>query len=360
MPLIATSHLFLIIEVAILMHFGIMLLLNYLKLNFTRIVVLSLILGVGITVMFGYDAICLLLPMLSQNEFTHPYGSIAIMIIVTAWTVLPILREQNSKIVNLQLLIIIMTVGIAIFGGLVHRDFLIMYILGLIIGFLILNYTFRQGKNYFTLKNIALIVIGMLILFGGLEILSQILNMEVISPLSRIDRMNSNQLSSIQMVMENTTLTGHAANSTYWGNATLGNSDGYISLPLTFVKFFGLPFPIFYGTLVSRKDVIDYFLPGIFGVGFDFGYITLALIMIWVLIVIIIGLKVLVKYKAERERGSKRYLGREALLTGSLTAFIAQTILGFFVITRTINGSGMLSYIFLSAMVVAHVVTTKR
>ena len=117
---------------------------------------------------------------------------------------------------------------------------------------------------------------------------------------------------------------------------------------------------MFYGILVTKKDVIDYFLPGIFGIGFDFGYIILALLIIWILIVMIIGFKTLTKYRLQRERGNRKFRGREALLVGSLSAFIAQTILGLFVITRTINGSALVTYIFLSAMVIAHVVTTKR
>ena len=117
---------------------------------------------------------------------------------------------------------------------------------------------------------------------------------------------------------------------------------------------------MFYGILVTKKDIIDYFLPGIFGIGFDFGYLALAAVIIWILVVIIIGLVILNKYKLQRERGSKRYIGREALLIGSLSAFIAQTILGLFIITRTINGSALVTYLFLSAMVMAHVVTTKK
>ena len=79
-----------------------------------------------------------------------------------------------------------------------------------------------------------------------------------------------------------------------------------------------------------------------------------------ILIVIIVGFKVLDKYRLQRERGNGKYLGREALLTGSLSAFIAQTILGLFIITRTMNGSAMVSYLFLSALIMANIVTTKR
>lgn len=363
MALIASNHLIFIIEFAILMHIGVLLILNFIPWNTNLVFLLSLILGVGITLAFGIDAICLLLPMLSHHEFTHPYGPVAILVVVTSWAILPMLKEQGIKTANIKLLVLLETIGIGIFGAIVHRDFLIMYVLGLVIGFFILDKTIGNGKrgnSYITPRNIILVVVGLVVIFGVMEGLSQLLHMEIISPLARIDRMNLNQFASLQLVIDNTNLLGHTANSTYWGNSSLGNSDGYISLPLTFVTMFGLPFPLFYGILVTKKDVIDYFLPGIFGIGYDFGYLVLALVIIWIIAVIVIGLKVLDKYRVQRERGSKRYLGKEALLTGSISAFIAQTILGLFIITRTINGSALVTYLFLSAMVLAHIVTTKR
>ena len=168
------------------------------------------------------------------------------------------------------------------------------------------------------------------------------------------------QIGRVKMVLNGATATGHTANSTYWGAAGLGNSDGYISLPLTFVTLFCLPFPLFYGVLVTKKDVIDYFLPGIYGFGFDFGYIALIFIIAWILLVIIVGLKILYKYREKREQGDNRYIGREALLIGSLSGFIAQTILGFFIINRTINGSALVTFIIISALIMSNVVSTKR
>ena len=360
MALIASNHLIFILEFAILMHIGVLLLLNFIPLNFSLVFVLSLILGVGITLLFGFDALCLVLPMLNHHEFTHPYGPLAILVVVTSWSIIPVIEEQGSKTSNIKLLVLLISAGITLFGAFVHRDFLIMWALGLAVGFLILSKTFKKESSFINIRNVALILVGLLLIFGVMEGLAQLLNMEIISPLSRIDRMSSNQLSSLRLVLGNTNAWGHTANATYWGSSGLGNSDGYISLPLTFVTLFGLPFPLFSGILVTKKDVIDYFLPGIFGFGFDFGYVALVVILLWILAVIIIGIKVLNKYRIQRERGNKKYLGREALLTGSLSAFIAQTILGLFIITRTINGSALVTYLFLSAMVVAHVVTTKR
>jgi hypothetical protein len=53
-------------------------------------------------------------------------------------------------------------------------------------------------------------------------------------------------------------------------------------------------------------------------------------------------------------------MGREALLIGALTAFIAQSILGLFLFNRSINGSAMLTFIILSALVMAHAVMVNR
>ena len=359
MALIAANHLMLILEFAILLHIGVLLLVNFIPLNHNVVFILSLFIGGGITVIFLLDAVCLVLPILNHHEFTHPYGPIAILAVVTSWAIMPILERQDVRTSSIRVLLYIITIGITIFGAVVHRDFLIMWVLGLLVGFFIIGKSHNKSSMV-SLRTIGVIILGLFVVFGAMEVLSQLLNMQIISPLARIDRMNLNQFSSLQLVIDNTNLWGHNANATYWGNSSLGNSDGYISLPLTYITTLGLPYPLFYGILVTKKDVIDYFLPGIFGIGFDFGYVALAVIIIWILIVMIVGFKVLDKYKLQRERGNGKYLGREALLTGSLSAFIAQTILGLFIITRTINGSAMVTYLLLSALVMAHIVTTKR
>lgn len=359
MALIAANHLTLILEFAILIHIAVLLLVNFIPLSYSIVFLLSIIIGSGITLIFGYDALCLLVPFLSHHEFTHPFGPIAILAVVTSWATIPFMEDQGVKTSSIKLLLYLITAGITIFGAIVHRDFLIMWVLGLVVGFFIINKLFDK-ESFITPRRVIILVGGLLLLFGLMEGIAQLFNMQIISPLARIDRMNLNQFSSLKLVIDNTHLWGHNANATYWGNSSLGNSDGYISLPLTYITSLGLPYPLFYGILVTKKDVIDYFLPGIFGIGFDFGYVALALIILFIVAVIIIGLVILRKYKEQRHRGNKKYYGREALLTGSLSAFIAQTILGLFIITRTINGSAMVTYLLLSALVLAHVVTTKR
>jgi hypothetical protein len=69
---------------------------------------------------------------------------------------------------------------------------------------------------------------------------------------------------------------------------------------------------------------------------------------------------ILRKYRSKRRSGSRMYLGREALLIGALAAFITQTIIGLFIINRTFNGAAMITFIVLSALVMAHNVTIRR
>jgi len=142
-------------------------------------------------------------------------------------------------------------------------------------------------------------------------------------------------------------LTGHQLGSCYWGDACHGGSDGYISLPIQLIMLFGLPFPLFYGLLVTKKDVIDYMLPGIFGVAFDFGYIFLIFLLGWCAFVMYSGFYTLRTYRRRRE-------------IGSLTAFIAQGTISLFLMNRSFNGTALLTFLLLSALVVAHLVLVRK
>jgi len=162
------------------------------------------------------------------------------------------------------------------------------------------------------------------------------------------------------MVLENTNLIGHNPTSSFWGSEGLGFADGYITLPMSLIIFFGLPFPLFYGVLVTKKDLVDYMLPGVMGYAFDFGYLGLIVLIAFTIMTIIVGFKVLAVYRRKREKNNKNYLGREVLLIGSLTAFITQALIGLFIFNRSINGTALLTFLFLSAMVLAHVISLKR
>ena len=217
-----------------------------------------------------------------------------------------------------------------------------------------------KRTSQITLKRVLMVIGAGLAGFGILEIVSRIFSAPVLSPLLRISRVEDYAMPSLAMVIKNTTFWGHVQGSCFWGAQCLGSSDGYISMPMSFINFFTLPFPLFAGVLVVKKDAIDYMLPGLFGVAFDFGFGGLFALMVWIMIVTFTGFYVLRNYRSKRKNGSRMYLGREALLIGALSAFLSQSVIGLFLFNRTFNGAAMLVYIVLSALVMAHILSIKR
>lgn len=357
--LTAQNHLQLIIEVAVLIQMGVVLLLNIIPFTLSMVLFLSLILTMFLAGLFSVDTALLFLPYVSHQEFTHPFGPLAVFAWVTFSASASLLSEVEIKSTSITTLAIILFVVIAIAGGLMHRSFLILWFLGWFIGYFIMSKSFRRSVKI-TRKRVFAAFGAVIGGFAVLEILSKVLNASVLSPLVRLSRLEEYAIPSIKMVIKNTTLFGHVHGSCYWAADCLGGSDGYISLPMNLIKTFTLPFPLFFGVLVTKKDVIDYMLPGIFGFAFDFGYGGLLALMSWCVIVMSSGFYVLQQYRSKRRVGTRKYLGREALLIGALTAFISQTLIGLFLFNRTMNGAALLIYLLLSAMVMAHLVTTKR
>lgn len=359
MALIAQTHLQYIIEIAVILQLAVIFILNLAPLGLNLIMLVAMVVALGFALMFGVDALFLFIPGFSHSEFTHPYGPLALLAVVTIMAAIPIMKKSGINTRSLQIYMWGIIIFITIAGGLMHRSFLLLWIFGLFIGFFIISKSFRQ-KSVFTVKRVAMVMIIALAGFGALELLSRVLDMSVLSPLLRLSRIENYATASLDMVIKNTTLTGHQLGSCYWGDACMGGSDGYISLPIALITLFGLPFPLFYGLLVTKKDVIDYMLPGIFGVAFDFGYIFLVFLLGWFILVMYLGFRMLRSYRKRRENGDKTCLGREALLIGSLTAFIAQGTMGLFLMNRSINGTALLTFLLLSALVVGHVVLIKK
>ena len=357
MLLIAQNHLQLIVEVGIMLFVAWVFALNLIPLSLSVVTFLSLFLMGGFTLIFGADLVLLVISS-SQAEFTHPFGPIALLGTVAALASLKVMKESGVDIRPLRRFVILFLVGITIFGGLMHRSFLILWILGLFIGYLIISKSFRE-RSVFTMKRILTFLGVVGIGFVLLEVVARVTGMTIFSPLLRLGRIEQYSLSSIKVVLNNIQLIGHNANASYWGAEGTGFAEGYITLPMQFVLFFGLPFPMFFGILVNQKDTIDYMLPGIFGYGFDFGILGLIGLMVFVLGTIVIGFKVLKKYRERREKNNKKYLGREVLLTGALAAFSAQALIGMFVFNRTINGMALLTFIFIGTLILANVVTLK-
>ncbi|AXV39877.1 hypothetical protein [Methanobacterium sp. BAmetb5] len=356
--LIAQNHLQLIIEVAVIIHMGVLLLINIIPFTLSMVLFLSLILTMLLAGIFSIDSAMLFLPFVSHQEFTHPFGPLAVFAWVTLSASASLLSEVEIKSTSITALSLILFGVIAVAGGLMHRSFLILWFLGWFIGYFIMSKSFRRSVKI-TRKRVVTAVGAAVGGFALLEILSKVLNASVLSPLLRLSRIEEYSLPSLKMVINNTQLWGHVQGSCYWASSCLGGSDGYLSLPMNLINTLTLPFPLFFGVLVTKKDIIDYMLPGIFGVAFDFGYGGLLALLCWCAFVMVSGFYVLRKYRSKRRVGSRRYLGREALLIGALTAFIAQSIIGLFLFNRTLNGSAMLTYIFLSAMVVAHLVSVR-
>ncbi len=357
--LIAENHLQLILEFAFIIHLGVLLLFNVISIPLSMVLFIALVLTILLAVVFGVDATFLFLPFVSHHEFTHPFGAIALFGWVTLAASASLLSEVEIKSSSIQALSLILFVVIAIVGGLMHRSFLILWFMGWVIGTLIMSKSFKRSSKL-TPKTIIAVVAAALAGFGILEVLSRVLNATILSPLLRLSRIEENSLPSIVMVIKNTTLWGHIQGACYWGAQCLGGSDGYVSLPMGLIHLFTLPFPLFYGVLVTKKDYIDYMLPGLFGISFDFGYLALFAFMGWMMIVICSGFYILRKYRSKRKNGSRMYLGREALLIGALTAFITQGIIGLFIFNRTFNGAALITFMVLSALVMAHTVTIRR
>lgn len=357
--LIAENHLQFIIEFAIIIHLGITILFNVVSIPLSMVLFIALILTAGLAVVFGMDATFLFLPYISHHEFTHPFGAIAVFGWATLAAAANLLSEVDIKSTSIKAMSMLLFVVIAIAGALMHKSFLILWILGWIVCTFIMSKSFKRSSRLTPKRVIGVIVAG-LAGFGILEGLSRLFSLSILSPVLRISRIEEYSLSSLAMVLKNTTLWGHVQGSCYWGSACLGGSDGYVSLPMNLIHTLTLPFPLFFGVLVTKKDYIDYMLPGIYGIAFDFGYIALIGLLGWAILVICTGFFILKKYRSKRKNGSRMYLGREAMLIGALTAFITQTIIGLFVFNRSFNGAAMLAYIVLSALVMAHAVTIRR
>ena len=357
MLLIAQNHLQLIVEVGLMLFVSLVFFFFFFPLSLSVVTFLSLFLMGGFTLLFGAD-IALLVISSSQAEFTHPFGPLALLGAVTALASLKVMKESGVDIRPLRRFVILFIGCITIFGGLMHRSFLILWLLGLFLGYLMISKSFRE-KSVFTLRRVLIFIGAAGVGFILLEVIARVSGMTIFSPLVRMGRIEQYSLSSIKTVLNNIQLIGHNAKASYWGAEGTAFAEGYITLPMQFVLFFGLPFPMFFGVLVNQKDTIDYMLPGIFGWGFDFGILGLVGLMVFVLGTILIGFKILNIYREKREKNNKKYLGREVLLTGALAAFCAQALIGMFVFNRSINGMALLTFIFVGALILANVVTLK-
>ena len=131
MLLIAQNHLQLIVEMAVILFATWVFVLNLIPLSLSVVTFLSLFILGGFTLLFGAD-IALLIISSSQAEFTHPFGPIALLGAVTALASLKVMKESGVDIRPLRRFVILFIAGITVFGGLMHRSFLILWVISVL------------------------------------------------------------------------------------------------------------------------------------------------------------------------------------------------------------------------------------
>ena len=227
MLLIAQNHLQLIVEVGLMLFVTLVFCLNLIPLSLSVVTFLSLFIIGGFTFIFGAD-IFLLVISSSQAEFTHPFGPIALLGAVTALASLKVMKESGVDIRPLRRFVILFIAGITLFGGLMHRSFLILWLLGLFIGYMIISKSFRE-KSILTGRRILMFLGAAVVGFISLEALARVSGMTIFSPLLRLGRIEQYSLSSIKTVLNNIQLIGHSANASYWGAEGTAFAEGYIT-----------------------------------------------------------------------------------------------------------------------------------
>ena len=115
MLLIAQNHFQLIIEVGLILLATMIFVLNLVPLSLSVVTFLSLFLSGLFTFVFGAD-LGLLLLSFGQHEFTHPFGPIALLAIITALASLKVMEESGVNVGRLKRVVYLLLAGIDIFG----------------------------------------------------------------------------------------------------------------------------------------------------------------------------------------------------------------------------------------------------
>lgn len=116
MQLIPQNHLQLIIEVAIILYAGMVFLFNLAPISLGFVLFLCLLLGVIFNVIFGVDIISLFTSF-GQQEYTHPFGPLALMTMITALAAINMMEDAGVDVRGLKGFLYILIAGMTIFGG---------------------------------------------------------------------------------------------------------------------------------------------------------------------------------------------------------------------------------------------------
>ena len=76
----------------------------------------SLVLAIGLSVLFTFDVLALFIPVLGLHEFTHTYGPIAVMAVVTAWAAYSTMSEVRVGVLSIKRFVFLIIIIITIVG----------------------------------------------------------------------------------------------------------------------------------------------------------------------------------------------------------------------------------------------------
>ncbi|WP_456482633.1 hypothetical protein [Methanopyrus sp.] len=358
-----------LLDFFVITHLTIPLALAYSSVTVQRVLSLSLfVLGV-LALLFTVDAFSLFLPI-PRHEFTHPFGPLALAAWATSRYLLQLLETRGITAARrTRPYFNLLWVYVGVVGGIMHRDFLLSWFLcwalteHFIAKYLKVESKFRAfaaRAAKMSKKSIAMATLMALGFLGLLELLAHVLNKPVLSPSLRIKRFAEYTVPGLEFVAKNAYIVGHSTKALPAGYEWRGFGDGFVTLPVGYLMTFRLDVPTLHGSLVVKKDLLDYMLPGLFTWAFDFGYIGAVLLSVWVAVTLYVGSRCLSEYiKLRRRRMTARFLAREALLFGCLIAFSVQSLIGVFLFSRAMNSFALATFTLLSALIWAHLVRSK-
>jgi len=359
-----------LVDFLLMTHTVVPLTLAYSSVTIQRVLSLSILLLAVLMLMFFVDMLSLFLP-LPRHEFTHPFGPLTLAAWASARYLIGLLEARGiSAARRTRPVLNTLWLFTGIFGGVMHRDYLLSWLLCWIgteylisrqleVGTRIGALAARAGQmSRRVIAAVSAIGVGLLLL---MEAAARVLNKPVLSPALRVKRFAEYTVPGLDFIRKNAYLVGHSTKSLPAGYHWCGFGDGFVTLPVGYLVMFNLNVPTLHGALVARKDLLDYMLPGVFVWAFDFGYVGAFLLSLWVGITLYVGSRCLSEYVGRRRyEFSSELAAREALLFGCLMAFSIQSLIGAFLFSRAMNSFALATFTLLSSLIWGHVIARYR
>jgi len=359
-----------LLDFVVMTHTLIPLTLAYSTVTIQRVLSLSIFTLVVMALLFSVDVLSLFLPM-PRHEFTHPFGPLTLAAWASARYLVGILESRGiSAARRTRPVLNLLWLYVGMVGGLMHRDYLLSWFLCWVgTEYLIARYLEGETRvgalamraarmSRRTIAAVSVIAVGFVAM---MEALARALNKPVLSPVVRVQRFAEYTVPGLDLILKNAHLIGHSTKPLPAGYHWRGFGDGFVTLPVGYLVMFNLDVPTLHGALVTRKDLLDYMLPGVFVWAFDFGYIGSLLLSLWVGLTLYVGSRCLARYiKMHQCEFSSRIVAREAMLFGCLIAFAVQSLIGAFLFSRAMNSFALATFTILSAAIWGHTVIRTR